>query len=110
REQLCVPGPADGYVELLRRGVAELGQQAFQEERLGDALIVVLLQGLVDPADGRMTQDAAGDDLLAGRDASVRERLPERCTDAVSGLHTGETEDLRRLDHREEVVQLEVQL
>src|SRR5437867_13410130 len=89
-EQLGVPGPADRDVQLLGGGIPELGLQTLQEEGLRDALIVVLLQRLVDPADGRVTQDAARDDLLAGRYAGVRERLSERGQDDVPGVNARE--------------------
>src|SRR5439155_17162485 len=74
-EQLGITGPVDGGLELGGGMLAELRLQALQEIRLGDPTVVVLLQGLVDPADRRVTQQPPGDDFLARRDARVRECL-----------------------------------
>src|SRR5439155_711735 len=109
RKQLGIPGPIDGSLELRGRALPELRLQALQEIRLGDAPVVVLLQGLVDPADRGMTQEAPRDDLLARRDARVREGLSERSEQDVAGVDLREAEELGGLHHGEQVVQLEVQ-
>jgi hypothetical protein len=68
-EQLGVAAPLDGGVELLGAFLlTEVVAQLVEEEGLGDPLVVVFLQRLEDPEDGRLAQDAAGDEAAAMRE------------------------------------------
>ena len=72
-----------------------------------DAVVVVLLQPLVDPVDDGNPQHASGDQLLARQNARVGVRLPQSGEQQIALGDREHPEQFPRLDHGQQVVDLE---
>ena len=111
-EELAVTAPVDGDPELLSSLVlGEAAPEEIEEEALTEIPVLGGLEGIADRTDERRSLACpTGEDLLRLENVGGHESPAVVGDLEVGVVHLGQSEDLRRVDEREQVVDLERQL